>query len=142
MKRERTYLGKSEFSAVTRDIEVFVFSEFLSAKSVPEEHYYVWSYHIEIKNLGNHTVQLLNRYWKIIDAKGRVQEVVGAGVVGKQPLIAPGAKFEYQSGTQLNTPSGVMLGCYEMGMKGSAETFGVSIPAFSLDSPHEKGVLN
>jgi ApaG protein len=32
-----------------------------------------------------------------------------------------------------------MAGQYHMGVRGSGESFDVSIPAFSLDSPHADG---
>lgn len=80
-------------------------------------------------------VRLINRHWRIIDSYGRVREVDGAGVVGEQPLIAPGDVFEYASGAPLTTPSGIMTGHFEM-MTPTGQLFLVEIPAFSLDSPH------
>ena len=91
---------------------------------------------MRIENQSNDRVQLINRYWRITDALGRVQEVRGAGVVGEQPVLEPGEAFAYTSGVPLSTPSGIMVGCYEMeGREG--ERFDVAIPAFSLDSPFE-----
>jgi ApaG protein len=84
-------------------------------------------------------VQLLRRTWQITDARGRTQQVHGAGVVGEQPLLEPGESFEYTSGTPLDTPSGFMMGAYHMVVPSSGETFDVAIPAFSLDSPHQAG---
>ena len=72
---------------------------------------------------------------------GRVQEVNGSGVVGENPTLAPGGSFEYTSGTPLNTPSGFMMGSYKM-KKNNGSFFKEQIPAFSLDSPHEKGLQN
>ena len=72
---------------------------------------------------------------------GRLQEVLGAGVVGEQPTLKPGTSFEYTSGTPLPTPSGIMVGSYEM-EAATGERFNVRIPAFSLDSPHEPRRLN
>jgi ApaG protein len=96
---------------------------------------------VRIENKGEEAVQLRNRYWRITDALGRVQEVRGAGVVGEQPLLRPGQSFEYTSGTPLPTPSGIMTGSYEM--EGSnGEKFSVAIPAFSLDSPHQQIRVN
>jgi ApaG protein len=86
-------------------------------------------------------VQLLSRYWHITDSMGRVQEVRGAGVVGEQPTLKPGEFYEYTSGTPLHTPSGIMHGTYEM-RTATGERFAVEIPAFSLDSPHQKRQLN
>ena len=109
---------------------------YLEEQSSPAENHYVWAYHISITNQSRHNVQLVGRHWQITDALGRQQEVNGAGVVGKQPVLAPGETFEYTSGTPLTTPSGIMAGHYEM----EAETgnqFMIQIPAFSLDSPHQ-----
>ena len=78
---------------------------------------------------------LRSRYWKITDGRGRIQEVRGAGVVGEQPTLAPGQSFEYTSGAPLPTPSGFMVGSYQM-QASDGHLFNVEIPAFSLDSPH------
>jgi len=86
-------------------------------------------------------VRLRNRSWSITDAHGRTQEVRGPGVVGEQPLLRPGDSFEYTSGCPLPTPSGVMVGSYEMEAS-NGERFEVAIPAFSLDSPHQRVSLN
>ena len=77
----------------------------------------------------------------ITDAIGRVQEVQGAGVVGEQPVLSPGDAYEYTSGTPLPTPSGIMVGSYQMEDE-AGERFDIAIPAFSLDSPHESVRLN
>ena len=129
------------YEAITDGIKVTVRPMFLEEQSEPAENHYVWAYHVTIENLGERTVQLVNRYWRITDAKGIVQEVRGPGVVGEQPVLAPGEAFEYTSGTPLTTPSGVMMGAYQMeGPDGSM--FDVTVPAFSLDSPHEAARMN
>lgn len=122
------------YQATTRDIEVTVKPIYLEDQSSPEESHYVWAYQVKIANRGRGTVQLLNRYWRIVDSLGRVQEVRGAGVVGEQPVLEPGESFEYTSGTPLPTPSGIMGGTYEMEGAGG-ERFTVTIPTFSLDTP-------
>ena len=127
--------------AVTRDISVSVETRFLDSHSGPDEAYFVWAYRISIENKGADTVQLMSRHWVITDAQGRVQEVNGAGVVGEQPVLAPGAKYSYASGTPLQTPSGFMRGTYAMRLDDGKE-FGIEIPAFSLDSPHEHKQLH
>ncbi len=86
-------------------------------------------------------MQLRRRHWRITDALGRVQDVRGPGVVGEQPILGPGQSFEYTSGTPLATPSGIMVGSYEMELP-NGESFAVAIPAFSLDSPHQPRPLN
>jgi ApaG protein len=129
------------YSETTRSIIVSVEPFYLEDQSSPAENHYVWAYHVKIENRGAETVQLRRRYWRITDNRGRVQEVRGPGVVGEQPVLGPGESFEYTSGTPLPTPSGIMVGSYEMETKGG-ESFSVGIPAFSLDSPHQAVRLN
>src|SRR5678815_2608036 len=100
------------YQSVTRDIEVTVTPQYLADRSSPETGEYFWAYTIEIINRGTETVQLRTRHWRITDAMGRRQEVRGAGVVGKQPVLKPGESFEYTSGVPLPTPSGFMTGSY------------------------------
>ena len=129
------------YSQTTRDIEVTVKPFYLDDQSSPGDNHFVWAYRVRIINKGKRTVQLMRRHWVITDAIGRVQEVKGPGVVGEQPVLRPGDAYEYTSGTPLPTPSGIMVGTYEMEDEdGSA--FDIAIPAFSLDSPHEKPRLN
>lgn len=129
------------YSETTRSIKITVKPVYLEDQSSPTENHFVWAYHIRIENHGGDTVQLRNRYWRITDSLGRVQEVRGAGVVGEQPVLKPGESYEYTSGTPLPTPSGIMVGAYQMeGPHG--ERFDVAVPAFSLDSPHQKVQLN
>lgn len=130
------------YEATTDDIKVTVRPMFLEEQSEPDEDHYVWAYHVTIENFGRRTVQLLNRYWRITDANGGVQEVRGPGVVGEQPVLAPGERFEYASGAPLTTPSGMMMGAYEMEGADDGGRFDVAIPAFSLDSPHEAARMN
>ncbi|MGH6960246.1 MAG: Co2+/Mg2+ efflux protein ApaG [Dongiaceae bacterium] len=129
------------YSQTTRSIIVTVKPFFLDDQSSPDESHYVWAYHVRIENRGEQTVQLRNRYWRITDSLGRIQEVRGAGVVGEQPVLRPGETFEYTSGTPLPTPSGFMVGTYQMETD-AGETFDVAVPAFSLDSPHQPAQLN
>ncbi len=123
------------YTAITRDIRVSVDPIYLEDQSQPEDGQYVWAYHVRIENIGTQTVTLRHRYWRITDARGKVHEVRGAGVVGEQPILEPGAVFEYTSGTPLGTPSGIMLGTYSMETP-EGDEFDVAIPAFSLDSPY------
>lgn len=126
-----------DYTAVTRGIRVSVRTQFLEGQSAPEENRFVWAYHVVIDNQGSETVQLLRRSWTITDAAGRVQRVHGPGVVGEQPVLAPGERFEYTSGTPLATPSGFMSGLYHMVVRETGEMFDVVIPSFSLDSPYQ-----
>jgi ApaG protein len=125
------------YSETTRSIRITVKPIYLEEQSSPADNHFVWAYHVHIENMSNDRVQLLTRYWRITDSLGRVQEVRGAGVVGEQPVLEPGASYEYTSGTPLATPSGIMVGTYEM-EAADGERFDVAVPAFSLDSPHQR----
>jgi ApaG protein len=129
------------YETVTRNIRVAVEPHFLADQSEPSQNRYVWAYRVTISNRGDRTVQLRSRYWRITDASGRVQEVRGDGVVGKQPMLKPGESFEYTSGTPLPTPSGFMTGTYQM-QTGEGEQFDIEIPVFSLDSPHQSVIVH
>jgi ApaG protein len=139
--RAQTSTLAAMYSRVTRNIHVRVKPHFLEGQSKPEEEKYVWAYTITVENRGGETVTLRSRYWKITDAFGRVQEVRGEGVVGEQPTLKPGENFQYTSGCPLSTPNGFMVGSYTMRTL-AGETFEVAIPAFSLDSPHDKHSVN
>lgn len=129
------------YEAITNDIKVVVEPIYLENESSPDTGRYFWAYRVVITNLGDTMVQLKDRYWKISDANGDVQEVEGPGVVGQQPHIKAGATFEYTSGCPLTTPSGFMVGRYAM-IDEDGEMFDVDIPAFSLDLPDARPVLN
>jgi len=129
------------YSETTHSIRITVKPFYLDEQSSPTENHYVWAYHVQIENCGQDVVQLLTRHWRITDAMGRIQEVRGAGVVGEQPVLKPGESFEYTSGTPLSTPSGIMVGSYEM-ESANGERFDVAVPAFSLDCPHEPKRVN
>ena len=132
---------KPAYQKTTQDIEIRVEPHYLTEQSSPSDDHYVWAYHVKIINNSDETVQLLSRYWKITDARGIHQEVEGDGVVGEQPIIAAGASYEYTSGTPLSTPSGFMLGHYNM-MSDKRGMFIAEVPAFSLDSPFTDHILH
>ncbi|MFN3233481.1 MAG: Co2+/Mg2+ efflux protein ApaG [Alphaproteobacteria bacterium] len=129
------------YNAVTNDISVTVNPIFIEEQSDPDEGHFVWAYQVSIENQGRETVQLISRYWNITDGLGHIQEVKGAGVVGEQPVIRPGERFEYTSGTPLPTPSGIMVGRYQMETD-RGDSFEIDVPAFSLDSPYASRSLN
>ena len=129
------------YDRTTRGIRIEVHPFYLEDQSTPDQGHFVWAYRVKIENVGLEPVQLLNRYWKITDAFGRIKEVRGPGVVGEQPRLGPGETFEYTSGTPLSTPSGIMAGTYEMATD-DGDSFPVVVPPFSLDSPHEQSTLN
>ena len=131
------------YRAVTRQIEVTVEPNFQPERSWVEngENFYFWSYTIVIANAGSETVQLRTRHWIITDASGRKQEVRGKGVVGEQPVLAPGQRFEYTSGVPLPTASGSMTGRYQM-VNANGERFEIEVPTFWLSSPDSRRKLN
>jgi ApaG protein len=129
------------YEAVTQGIRVRVTPQYLEEESSPNDGRYVWAYTVDIVNEGSETVQLRTRHWRITDASGRTEEVRGRGVVGQTPVMVPGASFRYTSSCPLTTPSGIMTGTYQM-TTGAGESIDVTVPAFSLDSPHSKPRLN
>lgn len=122
-------------------IEISVEPFYLDEESSPENDRFVFGYRITITNNGTRTVKLLSRHWRITDGNGATVEVRGAGVVGQQPVLAPGERFQYASGAPLPTPSGIMVGSYEM-ITEEGERFEVEIPAFSLDAPGSRSQLH
>jgi ApaG protein len=129
------------YTAKTRNVRVTVEPRFLEERSDPEQRRFFWAYTIEIENSGPAPVQILARHWIITDQNGRREDVRGPGVVGEQPVIEPGASFSYTSGCPLPTPSGVMVGTYQA-IDSAGELFTVDIPAFSLDLPGARPLLN
>jgi ApaG protein len=129
------------YEAETQDVVVRVKPAFLDEESSPEENRYIWAYHVEIENRGKRTLQLMTRHWHITDREGRVQEVNGSGVVGQNPVLKPGGRFEYTSGCPLNAPSGMMQGTYSMEDETGA-MLEARIPLFALDSPYDRRAPN
>ena len=120
--------------ATTRDVRVTVRASYVPERSQPAEGRWFFSYRIQIANHGPATVQLLNRHWIITDAHDRVEEVRGPGVVGEQPVLAPGETFEYTSYCPLSTPFGTMEGSYEM-IDEEGESFRAEVARFTLSEP-------
>ena len=119
-------------------IRVDVETSFLDEQSEPKDNRYVFSYTITIRNEGHVPAKLMSRRWLITDANGKVQEVLGDGVVGEQPHLQPGQGFRYSSGTVIETPVGAMEGTYFM-VADDGEKFDAPIPVFRLAMP---GVLH
>jgi len=119
----------------TRGIRVQVQSFYDAERSSPEESYYFFVYQVRISNLGTETAQLISRDWIITDGNGETQRVKGPGVVGEQPVLAPGEAFEYTSYCPLPTPVGAMHGSYRM-VLASGEAFEAEIAPFSLAVPN------
>jgi ApaG protein len=118
----------------TPHIQIRVATSYLPEQSKPEAGLYAFAYTITIANEGGQAARLLTRHWIITDANGQVQEVRGDGVVGQQPWLPPGGRFQYTSGTYLGTPVGSMEGSYGM-ETAQGDRFDASIPAFSLAIP-------
>lgn len=129
------------YMRATEGVVVEVEPMFLESQSFPELTHYVWAYRVTIRNERRDTVRLLSRYWRLTDSTGAMREVRGEGVVGETPLIRPGDRFVYTSSAPLPTPSGMMEGEYTM-LDAAGDAFKAAIPAFSLDSPYERRVLN
>ena len=129
------------YEAETDGIVVRVRPSYLAGQSDPDGGRWVWAYQIEIVNLSGVSVQLMARRWVITDARGHVEEVRGPGVIGEQPTIQPGESYSYASGCPLGTASGSMVGGYAM-TDSTGRSFEAAIPAFSLDVPGDRRVLN
>lgn len=115
-------------------IDVSVTTRYLAAQSQPEHSRYAFSYTVTIVNNGELPAQLLSRHWIITDGDGRVQEVRGAGVIGQQPHIEPGASHTYSSGTVMTTQVGTMQGSYQM-LAEDGKRFDATIAPFRLAVP-------
>ncbi|TJY58239.1 Co2+/Mg2+ efflux protein ApaG [Sinimarinibacterium sp. CAU 1509] len=124
---------------VTRGIRITVKPRYVAEQSDPDARQYLFAYHITIRNQSDDTVQLLSRHWVITNGEGQVEEVRGPGVVGYQPVLEPGADFEYTSGCPLTTPVGTMHGEFNMVVKASGVHFDAQIEPFRLAIPR---VLN
>ena len=116
------------------EIAVAVATHYIAEQSDPAINRHVFAYTVTISNTGNVPAQLISRHWIITDADGHVQEVRGLGVVGHQPLLAPGQSFEYTSGCQLATPVGTMKGSYQMTAEDGVQ-FEAQIAEFVLSMP-------
>ncbi len=121
-------------AATTDGVTVRVSVSYLPEQSEPERGRWFWAYHIRLENEGDESVQLLTRHWVITDGRGARHSVEGEGVVGEQPVIEPGASFDYVSGCPLATPSGAMQGSYQM-VREDGAIFAVEIPRFVLLAP-------
>ena len=121
--------------ATTRNIRVRVKSDYVPERSAPDQHEWFFIYSVEISNQGAETAQLVSRHWIITDANGTTHEVKGPGVVGEQPVLAPGESFTYTSACPLQTSFGTMHGTYQM-VTPDGEHFDAEIAPFSLAEPH------
>ena len=122
-------------SKVTEGIRVNVRSVYVKDESSPKHRYFVFAYQVEIINESAYEVQLLRREWHIVDGVGSRREVEGEGVVGKQPIIPPGQRHCYVSGSHFQTPIGKMAGYYLMERTIDAAPLRVQIPPFVMMVP-------
>jgi ApaG protein len=121
--------------AVTNNVRVEVESQYVPERSQPFQKEWLFHYTVRITNEGDDTVQLVSRHWIVTDATGRTQEVKGPGVVGEQPVLAPGESFQYTSTSSLTTSTGVMRGTYQMVSEDGGH-FDVEIAPFALHEPY------
>jgi ApaG protein len=122
-------------NALTDGIRITVRSAYLADQSAPLSSRYAFSYTVRIANEGLEPAKLMTRHWIITDGVGKVEEVRGPGVVGRQPALRPGEHFEYTSGCVLATPRGEMRGTYQM-HRPDGRTFDATIAPFLLALPH------
>jgi len=121
--------------AITRGLEINVESRYVPERSAPTDGAWFFAYTVSLRNTGSETMQLISRHWIITDAHGKVEEVRGPGVVGAQPVLGPGERFEYTSACPLRTEFGTMHGTYQM-VTEDGEHFDAEIAAFSLSTPY------
>ena len=119
----------------TRGIRIQVRSEYIPERSSPRDGTYLFQYHVRISNVGSETAQLISREWIITTADGDEERVKGPGVVGEQPVLSPGASFEYTSFCPLKTNVGSMQGSYQM-VTADGDRFDAVIAPFTLAVPH------
>lgn len=122
-------------TATTEGIRVTVQAVYVPERSSPKLRRYVFAYTVKIANEGEAPAQLRSRHWIITDGEGKVEEVRGPGVIGQQPRLAPGERFEYTSGCVLATPRGEMRGSYQM-YRPDGSAFDATIAPFSLVLPY------
>jgi ApaG protein len=121
--------------AVTEGIRVEVMAQHSPENSRPQQGEWMFQYTVRVSNLGTDTVQLVSRHWMITDGVEHTEEVKGPGVVGKEPVLAPGESFQYSSWSRLKTPMGMMRGTYQMVRTGGTQ-FDVEIAPFLLKAPY------
>lgn len=124
----------NESEAVTKGIRVHVTSHYSAEHSQPQNLWF-FLYTVKISNESADTVQLISRHWIITNAENQVEEVQGPGVIGKQPVLAPGESFEYTSGCPLTTPFGMMKGTYQM-VTADGDNFEIEVASFALTEPY------
>lgn len=128
------FTPRSSSVALTDGIRVSVESRYLPEQSSPRVGRYVWAYTVRVENEGNRAAKLVARHWIITDGRGGVEEVRGPGVVGEQPHLEPGERFQYTSGCVLTTTKGSMRGTYQM-VRDDGTEFDAEVATFALELP-------
>lgn len=121
---------------VSSGIKISVATQYEEQYSNPSRGTHFFVYFITIENLNSFPVKLISRHWIIYDAKDTIREVVGEGVVGKQPIIEPNSNFRYNSGCDFKSFIGKMKGTYTMQNTETGQCFEVQIPEFVTEVPH------
>jgi len=122
-------------SKISEGVEVSVETFYQPDYSNPMQSEYMFAYRITIENHNSFPVKLHRRHWNIFDSNGTYREVEGEGVVGVQPTLTPGEKYQYVSGCNLRTEMGKMYGTYQMENLNNKAMFDVNIPAFEMIVP-------
>jgi ApaG protein len=128
-------LHASTSEAVTHNVRVEVESKYAASRSHPFKSEWIFDYTVRITNERDETVQLLSRHWIVTDETGHTEEISGPGVIGEQPVLAPGESFQYTSWHQLKTSGGVMRGTYQM-VTEDGDHFDVEIAPVALHEPY------
>jgi ApaG protein len=134
-EQSRTSRGVRTSDTTTRGIRIEVQSFYMPERSSAKDSQYLFEYHVRISNVGTETAQLVSREWVITNADGEVERVKGPGVVGEQPMLAPGSSFEYRSFCPLKTSVGAMHGSYQM-VTANGDRFDAIISPFTLAVPN------
>lgn len=126
-------MPRAFFYRETEGIRITVRPRYVPEQSRPSQRHFVFAYNVRIENVSQETAQLVSRRWRIHDSVGRDTEVEGEGVVGEQPVLAPGRVHEYQSFCVLQSGSGHMEGSYRF-VRADGSAFEAQIPRFILDA--------
>lgn len=121
---------------VTSGVRVIVDPIYEPRLSCPVMEQFLFSYHITIHNQNDFPIQLLRRHWYIFDSFAVNREVEGPGVVGENPVLEPGAYYDYHSACDLRSMRGTMRGFYSMKNLDDDVTFRVNIPLFKMEVPY------
>jgi ApaG protein len=134
MEQTNLIEANAYYFETTQDILIEVYPYYVPERSMPESNQFFYAYKIVITNNGEASCRVIHRHWKIKDGNGKTYDVQGSGVVGEQPMIAPGEHFEYTSFCPLHSPFGNMRGKYQM-IDQFGNRFWVNVPVFFFRPP-------